>query len=494
MNTLAPEELKAQADSLWADIQARQPLKPADRAKIPVQPMPSQPADVRRHNIQEVALGYSESQALVEANRCLQCANSPCEGGCPVKLPIRQFVGAIAKGDFDGAIGLIKTSSLLPAVCGRVCPQESQCQKFCTMGKLHKDISKSVSIGNLERYVADRERLSGKATVPNVAAPTGKRVAVIGSGPGSLACAADVRRAGHEVTIFEAFHKFGGVMVYGIPEFRLPKSIVAAEVEMLRRMGVELIPNFLVGRSCSLLDLLEKEGYDAIYIGTGAGLPHFMGIEGEQLVGVFSANEYLTRANLMRAYERGKAATPIPESKNVAVLGGGNVAMDAARTALRLGAENVHLIYRRSMQEIPARAEEVAHAQEEGIQFHLLRNAKRILGDEKGLVSGIECLCYELGEPDASGRRSPVAVPGSEYVLDVDTVIVAIGSGSNPLIRQTTPGLEFDAKGRIVCDDKCRTSLPRVFAGGDIVLGSATVIKAMGQGRIAAAAINELLK
>lgn len=485
------EELDQQAREVLSQLPASPTV--ADRLKIAPQEMPSQQPEVRRCNTCEVALGYTESQALLEAQRCLQCKNQPCVSGCPVELPIRDFVGMIAKGDFSGAIGVIKQKSLLPAVCGRVCPQESQCQKFCTVGKSLKDVAKAVAIGRLERFVADRERESGGIITPEVNASTGKRVAVIGSGPSSLVCAADVRRAGHDVTVFEAFHKFGGVMLYGIPEFRLPKAIVRNEVETLRRMGVELVPNFLVGRTRTLMDLIEKDGFDAVYVGTGAGLPHFMNIEGESLVGVFSANEYLTRANLMRAYERGVAATPIAESKSVAVLGGGNVAMDAARTALRLGAKDVHLIYRRSAAEMPARAEEIEHAKEEGVQFHLLRNAKRILGDEKGFVNGIECICFELGEPDASGRRSPVEIPGSEYKLDVDTVIVAIGNGSNPLIRQTTPGLEFTKKGNIVCDESGRTSLPNVFAGGDIVLGAATVILAMGQGRRAAAGINAYL-
>ena len=486
------DELDGEAQARLAQLPSS--LTPADRLKIPPQPMPSQAPEVRRRNTAEVAQGYTEAQAVLEAQRCLQCKNQPCTTGCPVELPIRDFVGRIARRDFQGAIDLIKTKSLLPAVCGRVCPQENQCQKYCTVGKSLKDVAKAVAIGRLERYVADRERESGTAAQPEVKPATGRRVAVIGSGPSSLVCAADVRREGHEVTVFEAFHRLGGVMLYGIPEFRLPKAIVGAEVETLRRMGVRLEPNFLVGRTRSLQQLLDEDGFDAIYIGTGAGLPHFMNIEGESLVGVFSANEYLTRANLMHAYERGHAATPIAESKSVAILGGGNVAMDAARTALRLGAEQVHLIYRRSAAEMPARAEEIEHAKEEGVTFHLLRNAKRILGNDEGRVCGIECLCYELGEPDASGRRSPVEIPGSEYVLDVDTVIVAIGNSPNPLIQQTTPGLEFNRKGTIKADENGRTSMPNVFAGGDIVLGAATVILAMGQGRRAAASINEYLR
>lgn len=488
-----PEQLTQTAKEIWARISPEvNGMKMKERLEIPRQEMPSQPPEVRRHNTSEVALGFAVEQALVEANRCLQCKNQPCVEGCPVKLPIRDFVGKIAQGDFAASISIIKQHSLLPAVCGRVCPQETQCQAFCTVGKSLKSVASAVSIGRLERFVADWERANG-VTLPQVKPETGKRVAVVGSGPSGLVVAADVRREGHDVTVFDAFHKFGGVMLYGIPEFRLPKSIVASEVATLEAMGVHFIPNFLVGRTRTLQDLLDKDGFDAVYVGTGAGLPHFMNIEGENLVGVFSANEYLTRANLMRAYERGKAVTPIAESKRVVVLGGGNVAMDAARTALRLGAEKVHLVYRRTEKEMPARVEEVQHAREEGVEFMMLCNAKRILGDEQGHVTAIECLKYELGEPDASGRRSPVAISGSEFILEADTVIVAIGNGSNPLIQQTTPGLEFTRKGNIVADENGRTSMPRVFAGGDIVLGAATVILAMGQGRRAAAAINELL-
>jgi len=495
MATSEQTELQSQAEEQYQKLKEQDfQLKAAQRAAIPPQDMPVQDPKERCHNTNEVALGYSIEQAMVEANRCLQCKNQPCQDGCPVKLPIRDFISSIAVGDFAGSIALIKAASLLPAVCGRVCPQEVQCQVKCTLGKVLKDQEQAVSIGRLERFVADWEREQGKTEVPTCLPDTGKRVAVIGSGPAGLTVAADCRRAGHSVTVFEAFHKFGGVMLYGIPEFRLPKAIVNAEVEILREMGVELIANFLIGRTRKLQDLLDKDGYDAVFIGIGAGLPNFMGIEGENLIGVFSANEYLTRANLMRAYERDKAATPIAESKRVAVLGGGNVAMDAARTALRLGAEEVHLIYRRSAKEMPARIEEVAHAREEGVKFHLLRNAKRIIGNENGFVEAIECLCYELGEPDASGRRSPVAIAGSEYTLPVDTVIVAIGNKSNPLIKQTTQGLEFNKWGNLICDEDGRTSMPKVFAGGDIVLGAATVILAMGQGRRAAAAINKMLE
>jgi glutamate synthase (NADPH/NADH) small chain len=460
---------------------------------IPAQEMPSQDPVVRRTNMNEVALGYTPEQARAEALRCLQCKTAPCMEGCPVRIRIRDFVTAIADGNFEEALSIIKENSLLPAVCGRVCPQEVQCQETCTVGKKFKDPEKSVSIGRLERFVADKYGKTGET--PKVAPPTGKKIAIIGSGPGGIVVAADVRRAGHDVTVFEAFHKPGGVMVYGIPEFRLPKSIVQEEIDVLEKMGVNIVNNFIVGRTRTIEQLMKEDGFDAVYIGVGAGLPKFMNIDGEQLVGVYSANEYLTRANLMKAYQFGKGAdTPIAVSKNVAVLGGGNVAMDSARMAVRLGAENVYLVYRRSEKEMPARIEEVHHAKEEGVQFCTLQNPKRILGDEKGNVVGAECLKYELGEPDDSGRRRPVAIKGSEFVIDVDTVIVAIGNGANPLIQQTTPGLEFNKWGNIVVDENCKTSLQGVYAGGDIVLGAATVILAMGQGRIAAAAINQYLQ
>jgi glutamate synthase (NADPH/NADH) small chain len=467
-------------------------LKTKERLAIPPQEMPQQDPTVRRGNVSEVALGYTEEQARLEAMRCLQCRNAPCVEGCPVRINIRDFVGAVARGDYGRALGIIKENSLLPAVCGRVCPQEVQCQEKCTVGLSLKDVSKAVSIGRLERFVADLNE-NGTAT-PAVGPTTGRKVAIIGSGPGGIVAAADTRRAGHDVTVFEAFHKPGGVMVYGIPEFRLPKAIVQKELETLKSMGVKVVTNFIVGRTRTIEQLMKNDGFDAVYIGVGAGLPSFMGIEGESLVGVYSANEYLTRANLMRAYDFGKGAdTPIAASRKVAVVGGGNVAMDSARTAVRLGAEKVYLIYRRTEKEMPARVEEVHHAKEEGIEFHLLQSPKRILGDAGGSVTAIECLRYELGEPDASGRRRPVAIPGSEFQIEVDTVIIAIGNLANPLIRQTTPGLEFNKWGNLVVDERCRTSIPGVFAGGDIVLGAATVILAMGQGRIAAAAMNEYL-
>ena len=468
-------------------------LKPSDRFEIPPQDIPEQDAVERRSNVSEVALGYTETQARLEAMRCLQCKKAPCVKGCPVAIRIRDFIAAIAEGNYDEALAIIKENSLLPAVCGRVCPQEVQCQETCTVGVKFKDTTKAVSIGRLERFVADLGK--NLDAVPAVAPPTGMKVAVIGSGPGGIVAAADTRRAGHDVTVFEAFHKTGGVMVYGIPEFRLPKAIVQQEIDTLTKMGVKIVCNFIVGRTRTIEQLMKEDGFDAVYIGVGAGLPRFMGIEGESLIGVFSANEYLTRANLMRAYDFGKGSdTPIVRSKRVAVVGGGNVAMDSARTAVRLGAEKVYLVYRRTEKEMPARVEEVHHAKQEGVEFHILESPKRIISDENSRVTAIECLKYELGEPDDSGRRRPVPIEGSEFTIDVDTVIIAIGNIANPLIRQTTPGLEFNKWGNIVVDENCKTSMEGVYAGGDIVLGAATVILAMGQGRIAAAAINKFLE
>jgi len=486
------EELQAKAVELLAKLGGAAPT-PKERAVLPPQEMPSQDPRVRRGNMNEVATGYTPEMARLEAMRCLQCKNAPCMKGCPVGIDIPGFLKAAAEGRFDDALATIREASILPAICGRVCPQETQCQKTCTLGKMLKDVGKSVAIGRVERFVADREMASGATAQPVVKPATGRRVAVIGSGPASITVAADVAREGHAVTLYEAFHKPGGVLVYGIPEFRLPKKIVAGEIDKLREMGVEIIPNFVVGRTRKLRDLLGEDGFDAVFIGTGAGLPKFMDIPGENLVGVFSANEYLTRSNLMKAYDGENAHTPILRAEKVAVLGGGNVAMDAARTALRLGAREVHLIYRRTLAEMPARAEEVAHAREEGVIFHLLENAVKILGDENGCVNAIECLRYELGAPDASGRRSPVAIQGSEFTFGVDTVIVAIGNDSNPLLTHTTPGLKTDRHGHILVDENCKTSLDRVYAGGDIVLGAATVILAMGEGRRAAAAINKRL-
>jgi len=484
------EEREEMLQQLLAKQQAGE-LKPADRFDIPPQDMPVQDASERTKNVNEVATGYTETQARLEAMRCLQCKNAPCIKGCTVRIRINDFVAAIADGEFKKALSIIKENSLLPAMCGRVCPQEVQCQETCTVGKKLKDVSKAVSIGRLERFVADT--VEGDE-VPYVAPATGKKVAIIGSGPGGIVAASDVRRAGHDVTVFEAFHKAGGVMVYGIPEFRLPKAIVQEEIDVLTKMGVKITYNFIVGRTRTIEQLMKEDGFDAVYIGVGAGLPRFMNIEGESLVGVYSANEYLTRANLMKAYDFGKGAdTPIAFSKKVAVIGGGNVAMDSARTALRLGAEKVYLVYRRSEKEMPARVEEVHHAKEEGIEFLILQSPKRIIGDENFNVKAIECLKYELGEPDDSGRRRPVPIEGSEFQIELDTVIMAIGNGSNPLIQQTTPGLEFNKWGNIVVDENCKTSIEGVYAGGDIVSGAATVILAMGQGKTAAAGINEYL-
>ena len=504
MEHKSPERLNAEAEALLAAAlkqkEAAGRLSAKERAAIPVQEMPAQEAAARAKNVGEVALGYSAAQARLEAERCLGCKNQPCVSGCPVAVPIPRFIAEIQKGDFKAAADVIKETNLLPAVCGRVCPQEKQCQAECTLGKMLKDIDKAVAIGRLERFAADWERDQGQVTVPAIKAATGKRVAVIGSGPAGLTVAADIVREGHEVTIFEAVHKPGGVMVYGIPEFRLPKAIVQAEVDNLVKMGVHIETNFLAGRTGTIAELLDKSGgaslhggYDAVFIGAGAGLPKFLGCPGENLAGVMSANEYLTRANLMKAYDAERAATPMYRSGITVVIGGGNVAMDAARMALRLGSQAVHVIYRRTRDEMPARAEEVAHAGEEGIVFDFLRNPVRFTGDGEGRVTGMELLKYELGAPDESGRRSPVAIKGSEYSFVCDTVIVALGNESNPLLTRTTQNLAADKRGRIIVDENQKTTLDRVYAGGDIVLGAATVILAMGEGRRAAAAINKLL-
>lgn len=469
-------------------------LKAKDRIKIPPQMMPEQDEVERRDNLSEVALGFTKEEARLEAMRCIQCKKPSCIDDCPVAIDIPRFLKQVADDDFQGAVNTIKMASLLPSICGRVCPQETQCQLHCKVGIALKDVDKSVAVGRLERFVADWERENGSILVPEVKPETGKKVAIVGSGPAGLVVAADVRREGHSVTVFEAFHKLGGVMRYGIPEFRLPNDIIDQEIDTLRKMGVEFTMNFVVGRTRKLMDLINKDGYDAIFVGTGAGLPMFMGIDGESLVGVFSANEYLTRANLMRAFETDKADTPIYKSKRVAVLGGGNVAMDSARMAVRLGAEKVYVVYRRTEKEMPARVEEVHHAKEEGIEFKFLQNAKSIIGDENGRVKAMECLRYELGEPDDSGRRRPIVIEGSEFILDVDTVIVAIGNGSNPLISQTTSELNVNKWGNLIVDENQKTSINRIYAGGDIVLGAATVILAMGEGRKAAAAINEVLE
>ncbi len=494
MTYRSPDELqKEAAKHLEEYLPKKDELKAKQRIAIPSQDMPSQAPEIRIGNLDEVAVGYSEEQAKLEAIRCTQCKKRPCIEACPVKIDIPKFIEHIANGDFQSSIDVIKESSLLPAICGRVCPQEVQCQQPCTVSKSLKDVQKGVSIGRLERYVSDWEQATGNVKIPKVKPETGKKVAIVGAGPAGLVVAADVRREGHSVTIFEAFHKLGGVMRYGIPEFRLPNGVIDQEVNTLNAMGVKFQTNFVVGKTRKLKDLIEKDGFSAVFVGTGAGLPMFLGVDGENLIGVFSANEYLTRANLMRAFDRENADTPIYISKKVAVLGGGNVAMDSARMAKRLGAEEVNIVYRRTEVEMPARIEEVAHAKEEGINFYLLQNAKKIIGNENGRVKGMECLRYELGEPDDSGRRRPVPVEGSEFIMDLDTVIVAIGNGSNPLIPQTTKELDVNRWGNITVNEGQKTSMDRVYAGGDIVLGAATVILAMGEGRKAAQSINELL-
>ncbi len=460
------------------------------KQRPPRQKMPEQPAAERVRNFNEVPYGYSADLAQLEASRCLQCKKPACVDGCPVCVDIPGFIKKVAEGDFLGAARTLKADNSLPAVCGRVCPQEEQCEKLCVLAKK----GESVAVGRLERFVADYERERGTGELPPKAPPSGFRVAVVGSGPAGLTCAGELVKKGHRVTVFEALHKAGGVLVYGIPEFRLPKAIVGAEVDYLRRLGVEIEFNAPVGKSETVDELLAS-GFDAVFIGTGAGLPYFMGIPGENLIGVYSANEYLTRSNLMKAYLFPEYATPIIRGRRVATIGGGNVAMDAARTALRLGAEKSIIVYRRSRQEMPARIEEIHHAEEEGLEFQLLTAPVRVLGDEAGRVKGLECLRMELGEPDASGRRRPVPIKGSEYVLDVDTVVVAIGNGPNPLIPQTTPGLATGKHGNITADEATgQTSKPGVFAGGDIVTGAATVILAMGAGRRAATAIDAYLR
>lgn len=452
--------------------------------------MPEQQPEIRRRNFDEVALGYDDTTAKAEASRCLQCKTAPCRQGCPVGINIPAFIKHIREGDFTAAIDEIKTKNNLPAICGRVCPQEDQCEKFCVVGKK----GEPVGIGRLERFAADYARARGrKQKVILPPEPLGK-VAVIGAGPAGLSAAGDLARMGYKVTVFEALHAPGGVLMYGIPEFRLPKEIVRQEIEELKELGVEIVVNAVIGKTFTIDELLTEEGFDAVFIGTGAGLPHFMDIPGENLNGVYSANEFLTRVNLMKAYKFPEAGTPVHAGKRVAVVGAGNVAMDAARTALRLGAENVYIVYRRSEEEMPARAEEIEHAKEEGVEFRLLTNPVRIIGDERGWVKGLECIRMELGEPDESGRRKPVPIANSNFVLDVDTVIMAIGQGPNPLIQQTTPGLAVNKRGNITTDEIGRTSKEGVFAGGDIVTGAATVIQAMGAGKKAAAAIHEYVQ
>ena len=458
-------------------------------------PMPTQEPEVRAHNFNEVATGYTEAMALDEANRCLNCKNMPCVTGCPVNIHIPEFIAKVREGEFEEAYQIINKTSSLPAVCGRVCPQEKQCESKCVRGIK----GEAVGIGRLERFVADWHNEFATAA-PAVPESNGHRVAIVGSGPSGLTCAGDLAKKGYKVTVFEALHTAGGVLVYGIPEFRLPKKIVAKEVETLKALGVDVETNVVIGKTLTIDELFEQ-GYEAVFVGSGAGLPNFMGIPGESLKGVYSANEFLTRSNLMKAYLE-NPVTPIMKGGKVAVVGGGNVAMDAARTALRLGADKVYIVYRRSLEELPARKEEVEHAMEEGIDFQLLKNPVEILGyqnpedprdPKNGFVTGMKCIKMELGEPDAKGRRRPVAIPDSEFVLDVDTVVISIGTSPNPLIKSTTKGLEVNDHGGIIVNEDGLTSREGVYAGGDAVTGAATVISAMGAGKTAAKAIDEYL-
>lgn len=475
------------ADNTNTDNTAAEPKPKKERP--PRQAMPEQAPEDRARNFQEVPYGYTPELALLEASRCLTCKKPKCVDGCPVHVDIPGFIALIQEGKFIEAAHHLKEQNALPAICGRVCPQEEQCESKCILGIK----GEPVAVGRLERFVADYERASGAVATPELPPKSGKRVAIIGAGPAGLTAAGDLVRMGHEVTVFEALQETGGVLVYGIPEFRLPKEIVKAEVNFLKQMGVEFVMDFVVGRNATIPELLEEEGYDAVFIGTGAGLPAFLGIPGENLVGVYSANEYLTRSNLMKSYLFPKYDTPPIRRERVAVVGGGNVAMDSARTALRLGGD-VHIVYRRAKEQMPARIEEVHHAEQEGVKMKLLTNPKQILGDDKHRVTGIECIQMELGEPDESGRRRPVPVKGSEFVIEVDTVVIAIGNNPNPLIPRSMPDLATSKWGTIIVDETTMaTSVPGVFAAGDIVSGAATVISAMGQARTAAATINKYL-
>ena len=484
------ERLKVGYGQEWRK-ELRQAIPVKERMKIKRQKMPEREPQVRNKDFNEVNCGLLDEAARAEARRCLDCANPQCVAGCPVAIDIPSFVKLIEKGDFAASVRKLKETNSLPAICGRVCPQETQCEEVCT---LRKATGVAVAIGNLERFIADCERLGGEVYIPPPPADTGHRVAVIGAGPAGLTVAGDLAKMGHRVTIFEALHTSGGVLVYGIPEFRLPKAILAAEVDYLRKLGVEIRTSYVVGKTATLDDLRGR-GFEAFFIGSGAGLPNFMKIPGENLVNVYSANEYLTRNNLMRAFDFPRYDTPIFRAKRAAIIGGGNVAMDSVRTAKRLGADMAQIVYRRSRQEMPAREEEIKHAEEEGIEFHFLTTPIRYISDERGRVKAMECLRMELGEPDASGRRRPVPVPGSETVTEVDLVVVAIGQSPNPLIPQTTPGLKVGKWGNIEADMKTMaTSMEGVYAGGDIIRGGATVILAMGDGRVAAMEMDRYLR
>jgi len=490
---LDPDEkarLRAGFELEWRG-ELRKALPAKERMKIARKKMPERPPDVRNRDFKEVNLGLTPEMAQEEARRCLDCANPQCVTGCPVSIDIPGFVKLIEAGRFLEAAWKLKETNSLPAICGRVCPQESQCEEVCA---LKKATGVSVGIGNLERFAADFERGSGSLEIPPLPPPSGKKAAIIGAGPAGLTVAGDLAKLGHKVTIFEALHESGGVLIYGIPEFRLPKAILKAEVEYLRRLGVEIRTSFVVGLTATIEDL-RADGYEAFFIGSGAGLPNFMKIPGENLVGVYSANEYLTRVNLMRAYAFPEYDTPVMKAKTAAVIGGGNVAMDSVRTAKRLGAERAVIVYRRSPTEMPARIEEIHHAEEEGIEFQLLTTPVRYFGDEYGHVRAMECQKMGLGEPDASGRRRPIPIEGSEYTMDVDLVVCAIGQSPNPLIPQTTPGLKVGKWGNVEVDwTTMATDIPGIYAGGDIVRGGATVILAMGDARIAAAQMDKYLK
>jgi glutamate synthase (NADPH/NADH) small chain len=486
-----PDEVTPKAPGPGLHPESRPAEKTRHRAsRGPRTPMPERDARVRARDFDEVALGYSDTEALAEAMRCLQCANPTCIDGCPVGIDIKSFIAGIIEGDARRGVEVLKERNALPAACGRVCPQEEQCEAACVLAKK----GEPVAIGRLERYLGDFDLACDleHRCRPEIGAPTGRQVAVVGSGPAGLACAGELARLGHEVTIFESLHAAGGVLVYGIPEFRLPKAVVAAEIEMLEEMGVLIVTDAVIGATYTVDDLLDAEGFDAVFVGAGAGLPMFLGVPGENLNGVYSANEFLTRANLMRAYDFPRYDTPIWRGRKVAVVGGGNVAMDSARTAVRLGADEVFLVYRRTEDEMPARREEVHHARQEGVRFELLCSPVEITGRD-GWVTGITATRMELGEPDASGRRAPMCVLGSDFTIECDTVIVALGTSANPLLTAATPGLDLTDRGYIVADADGATSSPGVFAGGDIVTGSATVILAMGAGKRSALAIDAFL-